>query len=77
MADISDVPIQSVGLGHLGIFPLIGIGNFERGPKPDLLIFLNVRAQFVAERRRALNITLANLSIRCLQCGNNFRLDLN
>ena len=26
----------------LGIFPLIGIGNFERGPKPDFLFFINV-----------------------------------
>ena len=45
----------------LGIFPLIGIANFERG----------VRAQFVAERRRARNVTLANLTKKCLQCGNN------
>ena len=26
---------------------------------------------FVAERRRARNATLANLWIKCLQCGNN------
>lgn len=46
----------------LGIIPLIRIGNFERGPKPDFyLIFSNVRAQFVGERRRLRNVTLANL----------------
>ena len=47
------------GIGaDLSIFPLIG--NFERGPKPSLFFF-NVRAQFVAERRRARRVTLANL----------------
>ena len=33
----------------LGIIPLIGIGNFERGRKPDFFF----RAQFVVERRNS------------------------
>ena len=32
-------------------------------------IFFYIRAQFVAELRCACNITLANLWINCLQCG--------
>ena len=56
----------------LGIFPLIGIGNFVwTQARFFIIFFLNVRAQFVAERRRTRNVTLANLPIKCLQCGNN------
>ena len=58
----------------MGIFPLIGISNFERRPKADLFIYLfifYIRAQFVAKCRHAHNVILANLWIKCLQCGNN------
>ena len=35
----------------LGIFPLIGIANFERGPKPDFFLFLNVSNFFMSEHK--------------------------
>ena len=55
-------------MSDMGIFPLMGKSNFERGPKAD---FFYVRAQFVAELRRARNVTLVNLWIKCLQWGKN------
>ena len=49
----------------LGIFPLIGIGNFERGPKPDFLfIYLFI---FMSEHNLWQN---ADAHV-------TFRLDLN
>ena len=36
-----------------------------------IIIFFNVRAQFLAESRCVHNVTLADLWIICLQCGNN------
>ena len=46
------------GSGPLwAFFHRLGISNFERGPKADF--FFYVRAQFVAEIRRTLNVILA------------------
>lgn len=44
---------------------------------PGQVIFTSAvvnRAKFVTERRRARNVTLANLWIKCLQSGNNLSL---
>ena len=52
---------EGIGSGEqvLAWFPLIRIDNFD--PSPFFFFFLNIRAQFVAERRRARGVTLANL----------------
>lgn len=56
----------------MGYFHRSGIDSFERGPKPDFfVVFFYIGAQFVAEHRRARNVTPTNLWIECLQCGNN------
>ena len=59
--------IYGIGIrADLGIFPLIGIGNFERGPKPDFYLFI-----YLFFMNADAHVTLL------WQCGNNFRLDLN
>ena len=55
------------------VFSLIEIGNFERGPKANLFLFCFLMSEHnLWQNSDARNVTLANLWIKCLQCGNNF-----
>ena len=65
---MSQSDLQHLDCGSMDIFMLIGMCNFERGPKPDLVFY--IRAQFVAELRCTRNVTVANVWIKCLRCGN-------
>ena len=78
---VRDIPIRSVGSGsgRSGHFSADWNQQFWTWTQARffiyLFIFFNVRAQFVAERIHARNVTWANLWLKCLQCGNNLKLE--
>ena len=68
---VRDVPIRAAA--RYGLFPQIGDRQFWTWTQARFFccFFFYIGAQFVAEHRRARNVTPTNLWIECLQCGNN------